>query len=307
MTKPLKKPLNYDEQLDNLINNHALVIDDREKAIQILKQVSYYRLSAYGIGLKKIENQEQYCEGISIDHLYRIYRFDSQLRNLLRSTCEYLEICLRSVISYHLAITYGADGFMNSNNFTDKRRKNEEKTLIHTQMIEQFQKEVKRNGKLPCVKHHKEQYGGKFPIWAAIELFTFGMLNSLCSIMKPADKKAIANAYSTDADHLLSWLQSLVEIRNICAHYGRIYNMPLAQTPRLYKEQSQYQSNRVFAVILIIHRMAGDSREWNNFKTALCALIEEYSDVLRLEYMGFPPEWEAVLNEPLRYSPRYDL
>lgn len=126
MTKPLKKPLNYDEQLDNLINNHALVIDDREKAIQILKQVSYYRLSAYGIGLKRIENQEQYCEGISIDHLYRIYRFDSQLRNLLRSTCEYLEICLRSVISYHLAISYGADGFMNSNNFTDKRRKYEE-------------------------------------------------------------------------------------------------------------------------------------------------------------------------------------
>ena len=60
MTKPLKKPLNYDEQLDNLINNHALVIDDREKAIQILKQVSYYRLSAYGIGLKRIENQEFY-------------------------------------------------------------------------------------------------------------------------------------------------------------------------------------------------------------------------------------------------------
>jgi len=32
---------------------------------------------------------------------------------------------------------------------------------------------------LPFVKHHQEAYGGHFPIWAAVELMTFGNIASL--------------------------------------------------------------------------------------------------------------------------------
>lgn len=33
-----------------------------------------------------------------------------------------------------------------------------------------------------------------------------------------------------------SWLESISYVRNICAHYGRLYNAKLSKTPMLYKE-----------------------------------------------------------------------
>ncbi|MEG1196689.1 MAG: Abi family protein, partial [Clostridia bacterium] len=140
---------------------------------------------------------------------------------------------------------------------------------------------------LPCVKHHQDEYGGHFPAWAAVELFTFGMLSSLYSVMQPQDRKVIASQYNTDAYHLQSWILALVEVRNICAHYGRIYNMPLKQSPNLYSENQQYAENKVFPLLLTIKRMITDFSTWNTFTTSLFALVDEYSEA-KIEYMGFP-------------------
>ena len=51
------------------------------------------------------------------------------------------------------------------------------------------------NKHLPFVKHHIEKYDGKFPIWVAVELFSFGQLSYLYSIMKSKDKKSVAKQY----------------------------------------------------------------------------------------------------------------
>lgn len=83
MSRPVKEAKTYQEQVDNLINNHGLIISDRNRAIMILSNVSYYRLSAYGIGLKQADNYELYVPGITLDHIYHLYQFDSKLRNIL--------------------------------------------------------------------------------------------------------------------------------------------------------------------------------------------------------------------------------
>lgn len=290
--EPLKTPLSYEDQIKHLKEKHALAINDESEAKIILQRVNYYRLSAYGIGLKQETNNELYQDGISIEHIYRLYRFDSQLRNILIPIIEYLEIELRAKIAYHLSMTYGAEGFRDPNNFANKKNKRGES--IHENIIAKFDKEVDKQKNLPCVSHHQNKYGGHFPAWAAVELFTFGMLSSMYSIMLPKDKKAIAQTYNTDDFHLNSWLLCLVEIRNICAHYGRIYNMPLKQTPQLYTEQKQYQSNRMFSVLLVIHRMMGKTVEWRNFRSTLSGLLSEYTEVI-LPYIGFPANWEEII------------
>ena len=73
LMKELKKALTFDEQVERLSNFHKLTIEDREKAIEILQKVNYYRLSAYGIGLKDRTNQEEYSAGISLEHIFRLY------------------------------------------------------------------------------------------------------------------------------------------------------------------------------------------------------------------------------------------
>lgn len=78
----LKAPKSFGDQVQGLIDNHNLAISDKTAAEKLLSSVNYYRLSAYGIGLKKPDNPEHYMDGITLDHIYRLYQFDSMLRNL---------------------------------------------------------------------------------------------------------------------------------------------------------------------------------------------------------------------------------
>ena len=57
--------------------------------------------------------------------------------------------------------------------------------------------------------------------------------------MKNPDKKAIAQTFGVGYTYIESWLESISYVRNICAHYGRLYNAKLSKTPMLYKEYAQ--------------------------------------------------------------------
>ena len=56
----LKPALTYNQQIDRLKNVHNLSITDDAAALEILKKVNYYRLSAYGLGLTKKDDKEKY-------------------------------------------------------------------------------------------------------------------------------------------------------------------------------------------------------------------------------------------------------
>ncbi len=207
MSQNVKAPLTYNEQIKRLKGFHKLSIDNDEEAIQILKKINYYRLSGYGIGLTLPNNKDEYIHipGISLKHLYNLYKFDSEMKNLLSLVIEQIEIQFRANISYHLAINYGALGYLEQSNFADKKDANGISVL--DKIIREFETMVERSKELPFVKHHINKYNRQFPIWVAVELFTFGNLTSLYSIMQNKDKEAIAKLYGTKDKYLNSWDQ----------------------------------------------------------------------------------------------------
>ena len=59
-------------------------------------------------------------------------------------------------------------------------------------------------------------------IWAAIELWDFGMLSIFLSGMQVQDVQNIAMKYGIARWELLtSWVRAINHIRNICAHHSR--------------------------------------------------------------------------------------
>lgn len=84
----------------------------------------------------------------------------------------------------HLAMKYGALGYLNVTNFKDNVSKD------HSKLINTFYGEVSRNKSKPFVKHHIEKYDEQFPVWVAVELFTFGNVSILYSIIKD-EKRSI--------------------------------------------------------------------------------------------------------------------
>lgn len=293
----LKPVLSYEKQIERLTQIHNLVINDKETAIDILNKVNYYRLSGYGIGLTQGNDKERYQDGIPLEHLYELYKFDSELKNKLVHLVEQIEIQLRTQIAYLLAMKYGAEGYTDVTNFSDKT--NKQGQSIHKKILDKFHTEADRQRNAPFVKHHFNKYNGHFPIWVAIELFTFGNLSSLYSIMKTEDKKSIAQLYKTKVTYLQSWILALVEIRNICAHYGRLYNMPLKQHPRLHSEYSKYQSTssvtKLFPSLIALKRMFFSNSQWADFESQLEKLIDDNKAVVKLDFMGFPSNWKEIL------------
>ena len=291
----LKPALTYEQQIIKLKKDHNLKIGNVEFAKEILQKVNYYRLSGYGIGLKKRNNREHYRDSVTMESLFDLYCFDSQFKNNLIKTIEQIEIELRTQIAYYLSNKYGADVLTHEKYFVHKTDK--EGRSIYAIIIANLKKEIKRQRNKPFVKHHIEKYGGKFPIWVSVELMSFGNLSSLFSILQEDDQKDISAYYNTDPKYLKNWILCLVEVRNICAHYTRLYNMPLKENPRLYTENRKYKQkqNKIFPVLLIIKRMLNSNDQWDSLLKDLKRTFIKYQGVFHFAYMGFPDNWDEVL------------
>lgn len=295
MHMKLKPALTYDQQIAKLVNDHHLKISDTKFAEKILMKINYYRLSGYGIGLKKPNNGEYYQDTITIEQLFNLYCFDSQFKNDLMRTIEQIEIELRTQIAYYLSIKYGPEVLMNEANFIYKT--NKQGQSIYSIIINNLDKEIERQKNKPFVKHHIEKYDRQFPIWVSVELMSFGSLSSLFSILKAEDQKNISRYYNTDPRFLKNWILCLVEVRNICAHYTRLYNMPLKENPRLYKENLRYrkEQNKIFPVLLIIKRMLKANEQWSSLLKDLKNTFVKYKGSFEFAFMGFPQDWEEIL------------
>ena len=91
-------------------------------------------------------------------------------------------------------------------------------------------------------------------------------------------------------------LFTVIERRNLCAHYGRIYNAKLSKTPKLYKQySSQGIGNiRLFGVLVCINHLIPHDEHWDTFVNEIQNLINKYPAV-KIETMRFPSNWSELL------------
>lgn len=284
----LKKPKTFEEQIE-ILKSRGLIINNDESAKFILKNVNYYRFTAYLITFKN--EDDTYIEGTTFEMISSIYKFDRELRNLITDILGNIEISFRTYIAYTLAIKHGTSGYLNKNNF-----KNEE---YHRGFLLNIQKEKLNNANKLFIKHHNDKYEGILPIWVATEIMTFGMLSKLYANLIPEDQGYIKNNLCSVNPTLLdTWLQSLTHIRNLCAHYGRIYNTSLPVI-KIKKDDKKYRLNdkSIFAYILIMKYLVADDKVWNRFFISLQSLIVEYSSYIELRLIGFPENWIEILSK----------
>lgn len=290
MLKKHQEPLDVLQQIENL-KNLGLKIDDEEKAIEFLNNVSYFRLiKAFGIK----EKNSNFPEGITFENIKGLYIFNAKLRHLLFAQLEKVEVNLRCRIANYFSCKYGIFGYKDANNFKVPE--------YHAKFLTDIETEIKRNNKAPFVRNFQDNYeGGYLPFYALIELFSFGTLSKFFKNMKNSDKKEIAKSYGVGYTYLESWFEHLAFVRNICAHYGRLYNNNLSISPILYKQYTDLgvSSLRVFASLVCLKHLLPNDEHWNNFIVKVSLLIDDFPCVNK-DYLGFPNlEWEKLLSLPL--------
>lgn len=285
--KPHQVPMSVEEQIINL-KQLGLIIYDEEKAKAFLNDVSYFRLiKAYCLGLKK--KNGNFYNGVTFEKIVELYLFNANFRQSLFAQIEKIEVNLRCRLSNYFSVKYGVLGYEDSNNFSSKE--------YHKQFIEDIEIEINRNKKAPFIKNFQTNYiGGKIPFYALTELMSFGTLSKFYKNMKPEDKKAIAKMYGTSYKYFESWIENVAFVRNVCAHYGRLYNAKIPKKAMLYKEYSEFGNDRIFSTLICLKLLLPNDRHWLEYLDLIEILFEKYPNV-NISLMGFESNWKNVLQK----------
>jgi abortive infection bacteriophage resistance protein len=281
-----KIPATVDEQLEKL-RQRGCVIEDEAYARETLKYINYYRISNYFEPFSI--DKYHYEDGTTFGKIMKIYEMDRKLRSILLAALEEIEIALRAAVSNYHAIKYGALGYLNASTFDYKHN--------HANFMSKVKHLVEVNDDREFVRHYNSKHGGQFPLWVIMELFSFGTLAFFYKDMHGADKKELANEYyGCTASEMDNWVFCLNELRNYCAHYNRLYGNTFPVEPKTPRCLDINLEPNVFGYIVIMKQLYHDGANWNErVVKPLSRMLKKNSDVIRLEDIGFPDNWEEFI------------
>jgi abortive infection bacteriophage resistance protein len=244
----IKPYLTVDDQIA-LLRSRGMGITDDAAAAACLGRIGYYRLSGYWYSARKshldidplsgaivrhpasgrpqVVVEDDFRSGTTFQQVMDLYVFDKRLRLLFLDAIERIEVALRVDIALLIGLRdpwAHRDPSQLHGNFTKKINPLHGET-DHKKWLERLDQTFERS-KDEFVKHFKRKYVGEEPpIWIAIELWDFGMLSVFLSGMQVHDKETLAAKYGIQRHALLtSWVRNLNNVRNMCAHHGRLWN-----------------------------------------------------------------------------------
>jgi abortive infection bacteriophage resistance protein len=131
------------------------------------------------------------------------------------------------------------------------------------------------------------------PSWMITEILPLGRLSKVYSMLKfRDDQKLIAHDFGLHYEILISWLRSLSFLRNMCAHYCRVWNRIFTIKPITAKRYAVDLANNdriyAFAVIcnVLLKKICPDSQWQDRF----IALLDQNPNI-PIESMGFRNGW----------------
>lgn len=284
--KKISKPaLSLENQYLEL-KRRKIIIDDSDK--KILEKISLQRILYY---YKKLN-----IKSLSFKNLYTIYLFDAQLREIFIGILNHIEITLRTQLINIHCVEYGIYGYLSHNNF--------ERKDFHEMFLNDLNKNISKNRDKHLLKDHNKRYSDDFPFYKIIEIISFGELSKFYKNLHKEDKKKIALFYHPKVNRLMldSWFQSLVSIRNDCAH-NEFFFIKKIKFPLSIGEMNEwktYDSQSLWLSILVIKTILKETQEWEIFKLKFIKLIESNNSNIYLiiqKNMVLPINWKEKLDE----------
>ena len=223
------KSLKIEDQLD-LFYRRGVFITDKNKALEKLKHISYYRLKDFAKPYSSIIMYGNVpvlkYSNITFEDIVKRYYQDKNLRIHLLHAIEKIEVSIKRNISFILGNRYGSYGYLEFDKWANKKDYNKfelEKKQFYFK--KDLLKTVKRSS-LSVLADRRNLNSEGFPtIWVATEVLMFGELVHLIKIMSTKNQNELAKFYNCSFKELLSWLKCLNFARNVCAHNANIIDI----------------------------------------------------------------------------------
>lgn len=292
----VKQPTTIPEQI-KILKSRGLIIDDEELATLYLSNVSYYRLGEYWFSMQSDKENHIFKKDSVFTDVIFLYEFDRELKILLFDIIERIEISLRTKLIYHLSHEYGAWWFQNFELFND--------SLALTKTLANIEEEISRTKEKYIKEHFKKHNDDKRfpPAWKTLEQTSFGSLSKLYGNLKNTIKSKDTIAKELGAvnhTYLPSWLQSIAQIRNYCAHHSRLWNKNLPGSPKLLSKPpfdwledvpKQHEFQNLYIHLCLMKYLLNIILPKNDFTSRLSDLFKKYPSV-DPNALGMKLNWE---------------
>ena len=280
-----KRPTTIVEQIA-LLKNRGLEIESEEDTAHFLSHISFYRLGEYWHSMESDLKNHIFKPESKFKDVMALYCFDRELRILLFDVIEKLEISLRAKLIYHLSHEFDPWWFQNFDLFGD--------SLALAKTLSGLEEEISRSRKETILKNHFKNYkeDGRFPpAWKTLEQTSFGTLSKLYGNLKNTinSKDIIAQEYgAVNHTYLPSWLQSIAQIRNYCAHHSRLWNRNLPTTVKLLTKPplpwieaipKENEFQKIYVYLCLMKYLLNIVAPGNHFTTYLQELFHKYQSV----------------------------
>lgn len=165
----------YHEQV-GLLRDRGMFIADEERAVEALRLVNYYRLSGYWYSFRETgdgKRSDRFLPGSDLDDVLALYRFDERLRTTVFDALAPLELSIRAALGHALG-RLDPCAHLRPDLLGPVARTGD----AHRLWQARHQREIDRSRE-DFVAHHRSEYGGVLPVWAAVEVMDWGSLTRL--------------------------------------------------------------------------------------------------------------------------------
>jgi abortive infection bacteriophage resistance protein len=308
----LKRHLTYETQIE-LLQSRGLGFENYAPVLEDLKRIGYYRFSGYSFPLRDPESLG-FARGAKFEHAIKFYEFDSLLRNVLLKGLSELETAFCAQVSYVLG-KRNPEGHLYTE-FLDEITCSEPEThnlgkTKHEAWLSKFRRLESFAKEEDFVRHHKEIYKNKIPIWVATEFMDFGNTVRLFHLMKKDDRYSIAKYFNINNDQagvLESWMISLNGLRNKCSHHNRVWNakyaIPKKPAPGMVDQIFQHyfgldenQLSKIYSQFVVLAYLLLSQCNSNTWAKDAKRVFLTFGDIFGFTLensMGFPEGWESL-------------
>ncbi|MDC8000114.1 Abi family protein [Aequorivita todarodis] len=287
-----KQPKTVEEHIEVLIKR-GLNIPRPARAKIYLRNIGYYRLTGYMYHLQENDGSHEFKAKVSFNDIILHYQFDKKLRALTIEYLERIEVALRARLTDYFAVNYGFFWFNQVDLYDDK----DIYRLINTEIAERFE-----NPQELFLKSFKAKYTLESipPSNMALEVLSLGKLARLYKgLSNNVEKMTIAKDFGLPSSVLSTWFIYLNNVRNICAHHGRLWNRGITADRPTIPTRKQYSFNgnlpndfnrSFYGVTAMIDRLLLNINPNNRFVENVVNLIDDYASI-NTRFMGFPDNW----------------
>lgn len=212
----------------------------------LVSSISYRHLLPYLSAVESIHRDER----PTIREAHNVLTLDRRYQATLFKYIGIVESKLRAQYSHWMELLHGSMSLYDENLFNRKDR--------YRRSLELLSADVERRSRQSrSVRRALKLAGGKIPIDLGVECATLGTLTRIYANTADRDvTTVVATSFGCSKTELSSWMKTLTDVRNVCAHFGcYITRRQIPSTPLKIRGLGEADAKGTFYAILILLRL----------------------------------------------------